>query len=538
MKNDKKPHIKQDTKYRRKHSRDKYGVIGVCGVVGNMVARVLVDNGLKVRGTDILGENECTFQYTLHDYPIHLFLGGHPESFFENIDYIIPPPSLSINSNFYKNLSERVKAGNFKIKSVDDVLNMITPEKPVLCITGTNGKTTTTSLLKHICSQAGLKPTEHGFNELQGNIDYIPPLQCRLKGDVSVLETGTFGNPGDLKFIIERCQPSCGIITNITPDHLDEDQNFLNYAHIKGELVDHLQDKMLIINSDDPTVMGLIKDKDISLDLITFGVDYKTGNISKKPCLCRKEVTINETISGMGYYNCSCGLERPNPDYIATEITKKSFNLHTPNDVCKVEMQLMGLHNVYNALAAIAAAKEYFKIPLDDIIAAIKNFRGVPGRMDYIGQWDDKKVLIDYAHNPGGVGTILGELKKIYESIAVVITVSSESGEEGDDLILNKSLKLADYIIPASFYARKAADKFIENAKGSDEKKLSEKIILTSEYPHEFKKGTLGANSDQLINGLLKAVQYDVSAVVCIGEAAFKYKENIHIIINNRKRQS
>ncbi|MCE5214835.1 MAG: Mur ligase, partial [Methanobacterium sp.] len=281
MNNNKEPHTNEDSQnHHESHSRDKYGVIGVCGVVGNLVARVLVDNGLEVKGTDIQEENECTFKYTLQEYPIHLFLGGHPESFFEDLNYIIPPPSLSKTSNFYKRLYKEFIEGKFKIITVDDVLNLIEPDKPVLCITGTNGKTTTTSLLKHICSQAGLKPTEHGFNELQGNIEYIPPLQCRLDGDVSVLETGTFGNPGDLKFIMEHCQPSCGIITNITPDHLDEDQNFLNYAHIKGEMVDHLQEKMLIINSDDPTVMGLIKDKDVSLDLITFGVDYKTGNMS------------------------------------------------------------------------------------------------------------------------------------------------------------------------------------------------------------------------------------------------------------------
>ncbi|MCE5214287.1 MAG: Mur ligase, partial [Methanobacterium sp.] len=297
---------------------------------------------------------------------------------------------------------------------------------------------------------------------------------------------------------------------------------------------------MLIINSDDPMIMGLIRAKNVSGELITFGVDHRTEIISTKTCFCGREVILNETISGMGYYKCSCGLERPKPDYFATEITKKSFNLHTPHEVRKINMSMIGLHNVYNTLAAITAAIEFFNIPLTDIISSVENFSGVPGRLDYIGQWGNKKVLIDYAHNPGGVETILGELKKIYESIAVVITVSSESGEEGDDIILNKSLKLADYIIPASFYARKAADKLIESAKESDNKYLlpSEKIIFTSQYPQEFKNGTLGANSDQLINGLLKALQCDVSAVVCIGEAAFKYKENIHTIINNAKSQS
>ena len=58
-----------------------------------------------------------------------------------------------------------------------------------------------------------------GFRNLQGNIDYIPPLQARLSGNVAVLETGTFGKAGDLKIMVERSKPECGLVTNINPDH-------------------------------------------------------------------------------------------------------------------------------------------------------------------------------------------------------------------------------------------------------------------------------------------------------------------------------
>lgn len=525
-------------------SNDIYGVIGVCGVVGNLVARVLMDQGLKVTGTDIQSEKECHFKYTLHDYNLLLYFGGHPESFFNESDYIIPPPSLNRSSDLFKRIDKNAKSGTIKVLDVEDVIKIITPDKPVLCITGTNGKTTTTSLLKHICSHSGLTPTEHGFKDLQGNIDYIPPLQCRLKGDVAVLETGTFGHPGDLEFILKRCQPSCGIITNITPDHMHKDQDFLNYARIKGEFVEYLHDKMLIVNADDPTVWGLIKSSysqkdnvnlqekvteevEVSGDIITFGVDYKTSTRSSKICWCGRDISLEETISGMGYYQCPCGLERPQPQYLATEIKKDSFTLHTPEEAVQVNMPIIGLHNIYNTLGAIAAAKEFLKIPLKQIISGIESFKGVPGRLDFIGQVKGKDIIIDYAHNPGGVETILQELKKIHGNIAVVITVASESGEKGDIDILKRSLKIADFIIPASFYSRKAADKFMKA-----DPHQSGKIMLTSTYPQEFRNRTLGANSKQVINGLRKALKCDTAAVVCIGEAAFKYKENIHRIID------
>jgi UDP-N-acetylmuramate--alanine ligase len=189
---------------------------------------------------------------------------------------------------------------------------------------------------------------------------------------------------------------------------------------------------------------------------------------------------------------------------------------------------LMGLHNIYNILGAIAAALEFFNISLDEITRSIKSFSGVPGRLDYLGKYQSKIIIIDYAHNPGGVETVLRDLLKIYEKIAVVITVSSESGEQGNTDILNKCLENADYVIPASYYSRKAADKYLNQ---DITKYQSLKIILTPKYPEEFKKGTLGANLDQITAGLETALLRDVEAVICIGEAAFKFKENIRNII-------
>ena len=504
-----------------------FGVIGVCGIVGNLVARVLMDNWYKVVGTDIKEENNCEFRYTLKDYHSPLYFGGHPESFFAKSNFIIPPPSLPEDSKFFKTLKVNSQKGKYEIVKVDEVINLIKPDKPVLCVTGTNGKTTTVSMLKHICSSAGLEPTEHGFKHLQGNIEYIPPLQCRLKGDVAVLETGTFGKPGDLKFMVERSRPDCGVITNITPDHMQDDQDFLKYASIKGEFVDYLKDRMLIVNGDDPTVWGLIESRIQDPEgVITFGVDLETDIINEKSCWCGRELPVNETISGMGKYDCPCGLENPQIDYLATDIRGGSFTLKTPWEVLTVKIPLMGLHNIYNTLGAIAAAKEFFNLPLKDIITNVQTFKGVPGRLDYMGEYQGKNVIIDYAHNPGGVETVLRELEKIYKPLAVVITVSSESGEGGNRDILNRSLDNADYVIPASYYSRKAADNFMREGKPE-----ADKIILTSQYPDEFKKRTLGANLEQITQGLKTALKLDVRVVVCIGEAAFTYREEIRRII-------
>lgn len=500
-----------------------YGVVGICGIVGNLTARVLLDRECEVIGTDVHNAEECTYLYTLDKYDLPLFLNEHPDSFFKNSTYIIPPPSLSGNSA----IMEKIREGNAEILTVDDLLGMFKPEKPVLCITGTNGKTTTTNLLKHICRSAGLNPTEHGFRNLQGNIDYIPPLQARLAGDVAVLETGTFGRKGDLKGMMELCEPECGIVTNINPDHLDENMDFLGYASIKGEFIQYFKNKQLIVNSDDPTIYGLINED--HSNIFTFGVDGERNGRSIKNCWCGRDLIVEETIAGSGFYSCECGLNRPEPDYLAVANDEMGiFELKTPEGVINVEMELIGLHNIYNTVGAIVAAREFFKIPYPDILNAVKNFKGVPGRIEHLYNYEGMEVVIDYGHNPAGIGTVLREIKKVYERITVVITVSSESGEAGDIEILERVLDIADYIVPASFASWSAAEKFSEHIS-------SGKIVLTDKKPENFKDGTLGANSEQVLEGIKKGLECKTLAMICLGEAAFKYKKDILEMDKNSK---
>ena len=176
-----------------------FGVIGVCGVTGNIVARILMDRGYTVVGTDISSKEDCRFYSSFEGYDIEIFYGGHPEEFFEKIDYIVPPPSMPKNAKVLELATNR----DIKIIELGDIFKLFKPDKPVMCIGGTNGKTTTTTLLKHIAYSAGIKPCEHNLKGMQGNNEFIPSLQTRLNGDLAILETGTDGTPGGLKSIID-----------------------------------------------------------------------------------------------------------------------------------------------------------------------------------------------------------------------------------------------------------------------------------------------------------------------------------------------
>jgi len=495
------------------------GVVGVCGINGNLIARILVDHGYKVIVNDVVTKEECRFKQAISDYNFEEeYYGTLPESFFEKIDYIVLPLALiENNSKIYQKSTEH----NIALLKVEDILNIFEPAHPVICVTGTNGKTTTTNMIKTFAYYNNQQPCEHNLEGMQGNAGDIPALQSRLKGDLNVLETGTFGITGSLTKLAAPCKPDVGLITNITPDHLDENSNFLDYANVKGELITLLQNKTLIVNNDDPTIMALIKEKDYQGRLITFGLDYESSRKDEKQCLCGKTIEIDEIIAGVGKYNCSCGLTYEKPDYIATGINDKhnQFILITPSgEQHQFNLKINGIHNIYNAVGSIIVAHEILNMTLEEINNALSSFTGVDGRMETLGVYSNKEVMIDYAHNPAGITTILKELKNTYHTVINVVSISSESGITADLEIMERSLEYADFVVPASHNSYIIAKKLLS------EEKYSDKIVLPDNMPEGNKEGTLGATSEQLLAGVNKAKTIDADLILCTGEASLKFK--------------
>ena len=489
-----------------------FGVIGVCGANGNLIARILSERGYDVIGTDLTPENKCRFSKSLEGYDIEVFYGETPDEFFEKADYVVPPASLSKKSAVFKKIEN--------VYELDDVIENFHPEKPVFGITGTNGKTTTTTLLKKVAYDNGIEPAEHNLEKMQGNAEYIPILQSRLHGDVAILEVGTFGVPGTVKRTVDLSEIQSGLITNITPDHISDLGSFMDYAHVKGEFIEELNGKQLIVNGQDPTIMGLLKEYGFEGDLITFGVDWKPESVNAKECVCGREINVKEIISGCGYYFCRCGITTPQVDYIATNVDLKNrtFDLHTPDEKLEVQMAMDGLHNVYNVTGVIIAAHEFLKLPYDKILESIATFSGVEGRMEKVADIDGKEIYVDYAHNPAGVQTVLSQFNKLFEDFTCVITVSSESGHKGDLQIFNHALEFSRYVVPASVASQKIAREKLQ-----EDSSLSDKILF--DHVDDFvKDGTLGASYDEVLDGIKRALGTDCDFIVAVGEAATKFK--------------
>ena len=494
-----------------KDSKGKVVVIGGCGTVGSLMARVLNHHGAEVTVSD--SAHQTPLQAVFAQEGIKLDLGGHDPDVLAQADTVAVAPSLMENDALLEDIKSKSDAD---IISVNEILSFFKVEKPVVGITGTNGKTTTTQMLKNILKIAGLNIPEH-FMNIQGNTELIPALQSRLKGDAAVVEIGTFGRAHEIKNSALNCEVSVGLITNVSRDHLDEENDFIEYINCKKEMVDVAD--ILVLNADDPLVANFAGDIH-PYNVIFYGIKGLEMELNSFPegreCpLCENILKYNEHYLGhLGDYRCACGYKRPEIDVIATQVTDNSFKLIIGSNSARVHLKTGGICNVYNALAAASAAI-VMGIDFVDIVAGIEEFEGVDGRFEKI--CENPEIIIDFAHNPAGVKAAIQAICPAPESRLIVInTISSESGLVGDREIA-QILNSADMVIPASYAARESSNI------------IKKDIIFVQASKEKAKIGTLGASKKQVFEAIEKALEIvnDNDIILIIGEGGVKYSKEI-----------
>lgn len=276
-------------------------VVGL-GISGTAVTRFLVKKGAKVTVTDIANEKSLSlYLEQIRDLDINIETGKHLSQTFENSDLIIISPGVPDTILPIKKAKKRSIPVWSEIELAGRFIN-----KPVIAVTGTNGKTTTTTLIGKMLESSGLKPF------VGGNIGnpLIEYLDNREKADVVVAELSSFQLD-----TIDTFKPAVSVLLNITEDHLDRYENMEAYANSKKRIFKNQQENdTAVLNGSDPLVIKIaehIKAKKKFFNRTTDnGSDELNSLVFSSPGLSGKHNIENASAASLAAISIGCPLER------------------------------------------------------------------------------------------------------------------------------------------------------------------------------------------------------------------------------------
>lgn len=299
-------------------------------------------------------------------------------------------------------------------------------------VTGTNGKTTTSGFIAAILSDAGLRVwrNREGSNLMRGIAGALvirarPGGNLRRAGQaISIFEVDEAVVP----HMVEAVPLRVAVFTNLFRDQLDRYGEVDSVSARWQRAVEALPaSTTMILNADDPSVALLAGSRqdnvvyfgieDATLDLAAQGISpERHQTIDTRACArCGAELVYTMRFySHLGHYLCpNCGFARPQPQVRATSVTMNAFDqlritVETPTKQGEIVIPLPGFYNIYNALAAIAAAQA-LQINWEPIVSGIQQFKPAFGRGERV-QVAGRTIRILLAKNPTGFNEVLRTL--------------------------------------------------------------------------------------------------------------------------------
>lgn len=271
-------------------------------------------------------------------------------------------------------------------------------ELDLIAVTGTNGKTSITYIIKSIFDKKQIKTgligtlgsiIDNKVIDIKNTTPESIKIQEHLRKMVDVntkyciMEVSSHSL--DLRRV-EYLDFQVGIFTNLTEDHLDYHVTMENYYSSKLKLFNRTK-KYNIINGDDPFGLKILKDIHNTVPIITYGIDKKWDVYA---------TDINCHIKGV------------------------DFILNTPKGSIPINLKLLGKFNVYNSLAAASSGIAY-DMDLSIIKMGLESVTGIKGRFEIVPIGKDFSVIIDFAHTPDGLEKVLTTIDQFVEGRKIVI---------------------------------------------------------------------------------------------------------------------
>lgn len=404
-------------------------LVGIGGVSMSSLAEVLFDMGLIITGSDT---QESENVRNLRNLGIEVRLGHSAENITDDVEFVVRtaavhddnPEIIAAHEKMIP-VFERTQAWGSISKDYDNAL----------CISGTHGKTTTTSMCTHILMAAEKDPTVM----LGGTLPLLNAGHRIGRGNTIIMEACEYYN-SFLSFY-----PTVAVILNIEADHLDFFKDLDDVKSSFSRFASRVpEDGYVVANCDDENTMDALKN--IRRKVITFGM-------SENADVYAKNITYKGTATSFDVYYRG---------RLFTDVI-----LHVP-----------GVHNVKNALAATAAA-----ICLGIRPYAVKyglaGFNGAGRRFEYKGKYNGADIYDDYAHHPGELKALLDTLETLNFKRTILVFqphTYSRTAALFDDFV--EQLKRPDVLLLAEIFAARE-----KNTIGISSADLAEKIPNSTFYP-------------------------------------------------------
>ncbi|HNY00737.1 MAG TPA: UDP-N-acetylmuramate--L-alanine ligase [Oscillospiraceae bacterium] len=413
-------------------------LIGIGGVSMSPLAEVLRGMGLIITGSDISDSDKVQHLRTLG---IEIHIGHRAENLARDTEFVVRTAAAHDDNPEVVEahrrgipVFERAQAWGAIMQDYDNAL----------CIAGTHGKTTTTSMCTHILMAAEKDPTVM----IGGTLPLLESAGYRVgRGNTIILESCEYYN-SFLQFF-----PTVAIITNIEADHLDFFRDIEDIKHSFREFASHVPQETghVIVNLDDKNSMDAIRG--LQRHIVTYGMGAEAD-------------VYPENISSIGFQSTFDVMYRGN---LFANVT-----IHVP-----------GRHNIYNALAATAAAI-CLGIKPTAVTYGLAGFNGAGRRLEFKGKFNGADVYDDYAHHPGELKALLDAVEPLgYKRTIVVFQPHTYSRTIAlfDDFL--RQLSRPDVVYLAEIYAARE-----KNTQGVSSAMLAEKLPNATFFPSFSEIGT------------------------------------------------
>ncbi len=348
--------------------------VGIGGIGMSGLAQIMKNMGLKIQGSDQI-KNKNTISCSKAG--IKIFIGHSSKN--------VKSSTIIVRSSAIKNSNSELKYArhkNIPIYSRAEVLADIVSMKKTIIITGSHGKTTTTSLVSKILSDRRLDPTI-----VNGGVINSLNSNAKLgKGDWAILEA----DESDGSFL--KLPINYSIVTNIDYEHVDYYKNFKNLENSFIKFIEKTPPIGKAILCIDNKNINKILNKIKNNNILTYGENKNS----------------NYHISNIRY----------EIDFTKFDMRYKDFQKKNKK-IKNIKLKLLGKHNVLNATAAIAVCLN-LGVNQNIIKRSLKRFSGVQRRMTKIFTKNKNDFYDDYAHHPTEIKSTLESIRNVYKNRKVI----------------------------------------------------------------------------------------------------------------------